>query len=253
MNRAPLVSIITVVYNGERYLQQTINSVSNQTYKQIEYLIIDGASTDRTLDIIQDNETKITKWISEPDKGLYDAMNKGIKLAKGELIGMINSDDWFEPNAVEVMVKAFLNNPTKTIFHANRYDIGPDNTRVIKKFNPSSFKFKYYGMTYHHPSMFIAKKEYNKHLYNIELKALSDYQFVLEAFLQTPQSFLYIDKAIVNYRLEGISAQMSFYNRLKEGFFSRKEAGMFIFSNYFSVILRAVIFSYNSIKKKTCL
>lgn len=244
MNRAPLVSIITVVYNGERYLQQTINSVSNQTYKPIEYLIIDGASTDRTLDIIQDNETKITKWISEPDQGLYDAMNKGIKLAKGKLIGMINSDDWFEPNAVEVMVKAFFKNPTKTIFHANRYDIGPDNTRVIKKFNPSSFKFKYYGMTYHHPSMFIAKKEYNKHLYNIELKALSDYQFVLEAFLQTPQSFFYIDKAIVNYRLEGISAQMKIYNRLAEGYIARRNADMSLVENLLSLIIRSIYFIF---------
>ena len=244
MNRAPLVSIITVVYNGERYLQQTIDSVSNQTYKPIEYLIIDGASTDRTLDIIQDNETKITKWISEPDQGLYDAMNKGIKLAKGELIGMINSDDWFEPNAVEVMVKAFFKNPTKTIFHANRYDIGPDNTRVIKKFNPSPFKFKYYGMTYHHPSMFIAKKEYNKHLYNIELKALSDYQFVLEAFLQTPQSFFYIDKAIVNYRLEGISAQMKIYNRLAEGYIARRNADMSLVENLLSLIIRSIYFIF---------
>ena len=244
MNRAPLVSIITVVYNGERYLQQTINSVSNQTYKPIEYLIIDGASTDRTLDIIQDNETKITKWISEPDQGLYDAMNKGIKIAKGDLIGMINSDDWFEPNAVEVMVKAFLNNPTKTIFHANRYDIGPDNTRVIKKFNPSSFKFKYYGMTYYHPSMFIAKNEYKKHLYNIKLKAFSDYQFVLEAFLQTPQSFFYIDKTIVNYRLEGISAQMKIYNRLAEGYIARRNAEMSLVENLLSLIIRSIYFIF---------
>tara|TARA_B100001093_G_scaffold409908_1_gene399049 strand:- start:4751 stop:5503 length:753 start_codon:yes stop_codon:yes gene_type:complete len=244
MNRFPLVSIITVVYNGERHLLQTINSVSNQTYKPIEYLIIDGASTDCTLDIIQDNETKITKWISEPDQGLYDAMNKGIKLAKGELIGMINSDDWFEPNAVEVMVNAFLNNPTKTIFHTNRYDIDTDNTRVIKKFNPSSFKFKYYGMTYHHPSMFIAKKEYNKHLYNIELKALSDYQFVLEAFLQTPQGFFYIDKAIVNYRLEGISAQMKIYNRLAEGYIARRNAEMSLTENLLSLIIRSIYFIF---------
>lgn len=235
---APLVSIITVIYNGEKHLQQTIDSVYNQTYTNIEYIIIDGGSTDNTLDIIKANKAKITKWVSEPDEGLYDAMNKGIKMANGELIGMINSDDWYENHAVETMVNAYLKNPLKTIFHADRYDVHNDGTRTIKKFSPSTIKFKYYGMTYNHPSMFITKTEYSKHRYNIQLRALADYQFVLEAFLRDKTVFHYVNQSIVNYRLEGISMQMKLYRALKEGYMARKNAGLNIFQNILSVIFR---------------
>lgn len=247
-NKTPLISIITVVYNGEQYLEQTIQSVINQTYKNIEYIIIDGGSTDGTLDIIKKYEENVTYWVSEKDKGLYDAMNKGIRIAKGELIGMINSDDWYELEAVELMVAAYQNNPTKSIFHADRYDIDDDGNKTVKKFHPSAFKFKYYGMTYNHPSMFISKDEYTEHLYNTNLRALSDYQFVLEAFLRDKNSLFYINKAIVNYRLDGISAQMILKKSLIEGFTARQNAGMFFFMNIFSVIFRLSIFSIYKLK-----
>lgn len=244
----PLVTIITVVYNGEKYLGQTIESVINQTYKNIEYIIIDGGSTDGTLEIIKKYEKDISYWVSEPDKGLYDAMNKGIGIAKGELIGMLNSDDWYELEAIEIMVEAYKNNPTKSIFHADRYDIDDDGNKTVKKFHPSAFKFKYYGMTYNHPSMFITKEEYSKHLYNIDLTSLSDYQFVLEAFLNNKYSLLYINKAIVNYRLDGVSAQMTLKNSLREGFTARKNSGMNLFSNIFSIIFRLSVVSFYKVK-----
>ena len=153
-----LVSIITVVYNGEKYLEQTINSVIKQTYNHIEYIIIDGGSTDNTIEIIQAHHAHITYFVSEPDGGLYDAMNKGISVAKGSLIGMINSDDWYELNTVELMVAAYKENPQKSIFHSDRYDVFYGGNRKIRKFNPSLYKFLFYGMTYNHPSMFITKK-----------------------------------------------------------------------------------------------
>lgn len=247
MDSKPLISIITVVFNGEQYLQQTIDSVRNQTYINLEYIIVDGSSTDGTLSILRNNTDIITTWISEPDKGLYDAMNKGISLSTGVLIGMINSDDWYEDNAVEIMVNAYLNNPEKSIFHADRYDVYDDNRKKTKKFNSSVFKFIYYGMTYNHPSMFITKKEYNSHKYNIELKALSDYQFVLESFLRNNEIFCYVEKTTVNYRLDGLSGQMRFIERLKEGYISRHNAGMNLFQNLFSLLLRASIFIFNMI------
>jgi len=248
INEQVLVSIITVVYNGEKYLEQTIKSVINQTYKNIEYIIIDGGSTDGTLDIIKKYEKHISYWVSEPDKGLYDAMNKGIGIAKGELIGMINSDDWYELDAVELMVNAYVSNPTKSIFHADRYDVHEDGKRTVKKFHSSIFKFKYYGMTYNHPSMFITKEEYNKHLYNVNLRALSDYQFVLETFLRNETSLYYLNQPLVNYRLDGISAQMPLKQVLKEGFLARKLAGMQIFENIFSISLRYVVNKLRVIK-----
>ena len=249
-DKTPLVSIITVVYNGEKYLEQTIESVINQTYKNIEYIIIDGESTDKTLEIIKKYEKYISFWISEPDKGLYDAMNKGIKIAKGELIGMINSDDWYESNAVDIMVNAYKNNPTKSIFHADRYDIDQNGDKKIRRFNKSSFKFKYYGMTYNHPSMFITKTEYAKHLYNIELHSLSDYQFILEAFLRDRESIFYVNNPIVNYRLSGISSKISSIKSKKESYVARKNSGMNFFSCIFALIFGMFINFTKFFRKK---
>ncbi|MEZ4801583.1 MAG: glycosyltransferase family 2 protein [Gelidibacter sp.] len=240
MMDAPLVSIITVVFNGEKHLQQTIDSVHNQTYKNIEYIIIDGGSTDGTLPIIKKNSQKISRWISEPDKGLYDAMNKGIKLAKGELIGTINSDDWYEPNAVELSVKSYRDNPHVSIVHSNRYDVLPNGTKRIYKFNPSSFKFKYFSMTYAHPSMFITREEYSKHHYNTTLKSLSDYQFTLEAFLQNQNGFVHIAKPLVNFRLGGVSGQIGFYDELKEAYLARSFAGMNPLETIFALFLKII-------------
>jgi len=109
--KTPLISIITVCFNSENTIKDTIESVLNQTYKNIEYLIIDGKSSDETLNIIKSfeekfNNSKITfKWISEADKGIYDAMNKGLKMANGELIGILNSDDWYELETVKIIVE----------------------------------------------------------------------------------------------------------------------------------------------------
>jgi glycosyltransferase involved in cell wall biosynthesis len=245
----PLVSIITVVYNGEKYLEQTINSVVNQTYKNIEYIIIDGGSTDGTHQIVEEYNDHISYFVSEPDNGLYDAMNKGISAANGELIGMINSDDWYELNAVEIMVNAYIANPDKTIFHADRYDVDDDGNKKIKKFNPSNFKFKYYGMTYNHPSMFITKSEYVIHRYNTNLRSLSDYQFVLETFMRDRGVFCYLNKALVNYRLDGISAQMPLLMALKEGVKARKNTGFNFFHNLISFCLRFSVSMINRIKR----
>ena len=101
MNNSPLISIITVSYNAVKTIEDTITSVLNQTYSNIEYIIIDGASTDGTLEVIKKYQDDISIIVSEPDKGIYDAMNKGIERANGELIGIINADDWYEANAVE--------------------------------------------------------------------------------------------------------------------------------------------------------
>lgn len=235
------VSVITVVYNGDKYLEQTIKSVINQSYENIEYIIIDGGSTDGTHGIVEKYRGNISHFVSEPDSGLYDAMNKGIGVATGELIGMINSDDWYELDTVELMVKAFKSNPNKTIFHADRFDIDEDGKRTIRKFNPSTFKFKYYGMTYNHPSMFITKEEYKSHLYSTSLRSLSDYQFVLEALLRDEGTFQYINKAVVNYRLDGISAKMKLLMSLKEGYKARYLGGLTVIENVFSVVVRLLV------------
>lgn len=249
MTKNPLVSIITVVYNGEKYIQQTIDSVYNQTYKHIEYIIIDGMSRDNTINIIKQNEHKITQWISEEDKGLYDAMNKGINKANGELIGIINSDDWYELDAVQTVVDYYLKDNTKTIFHADRFDIYQNGSRKIYPFNKSVIKFKYLSMTYNHPSMFITKNEYERHNYNSKLKVYSDFQFVLEAFLKDRSKIVYINKPIVNFRLGGVSGQIPLLENLKEGFIARKSAGMNLMESSLSVILKLGLEAYKKFFK----
>lgn len=243
----PLISIITVVYNGSKTLEQTIQSVINQSYKNIEYIIIDGGSTDETINIIKKYEQHISHWISETDKGLYDAMNKGIALASGELIGMINSDDWYELDAIKIVVNSYLNNPEKLIFHGNRYDVDDIGNRRIYKFNKSNFKFIYFSMTYNHPSMFVHKNIYNIYNYNIEFKSISDYEFVLKVFIKNNNLFYYIPISYVNYRLNGISAKQSFISEIKEGSKARLNAGLkyhhivvFIFLKLIRSILRKV-------------
>jgi glycosyltransferase involved in cell wall biosynthesis len=102
----PLVSIVTIVYNGEKHLEQTIRSVLNQTYPKIEYIIIDGGSTDRSPDIIRKYNKSLAYWVSEKDNGVSDAFNKGIAKSTGDIIGLINSDDWYEETTVENVVKS---------------------------------------------------------------------------------------------------------------------------------------------------
>src|SRR5574342_808175 len=125
----PLVSVITVVYNGARHLEQTLLSVINQGYGNIEYIVVDGGSVDGTLDIIGKYEDRIDYWVSEPDDGTYDAMNKGIELAHGELIGLLNSDDYYEPDAIGIIAGKYKEKPTPQIVFGNAYAL-PEEMQV---------------------------------------------------------------------------------------------------------------------------
>lgn len=128
------VSIITVTYNSAQYLEDCIISVINQTYNNIEYIIIDGKSTDNTVSIIKKHEGKIQKWISETDRGMYDAINKGMSMATGDIIGTLNSDDIFDNNEVlNKIVKVFSENNVDSIYGDLEY-VAPDNTNKIFKF-----------------------------------------------------------------------------------------------------------------------
>lgn len=246
-NKLPLISIITVVYNGEKYLDQTIQSVINQTYKNIEYIIIDGGSTDGTLNIIREYEKNISYWITERDNGLYHAMNKGIAVASGELIGIVNSDDWYEKDTVENVIKGYKNYPEKKIFHGNMNIISDYGTTRLYKFNPSEFKLKYYGATYNHPTFFVTKDEYNIHTYNNSLRSVADIQFTLEAFLKDKNKFCYIDKTLSNFRLGGISGDLSKTVALKEGYIARKNAGFSKMQNLFTICVRILYWQISSL------
>ena len=207
-NKKPLISIITVVFNGEKYLEQTIRSVLDQTYKNIEYIIIDGGSTDKTLDIIKKHEQNINFWISEADKGIYDAMNKGITKAKGEYIGLINSDDFYEPDAVKIIVDQINLHSETDIFFGNMYMI---NQHLKKKQIQTYKKGKKLEKAFSiwHPTVFVKKQLYDDHgKFDLSYKIAADYELILR-FYKKDCVFHYINKAISNFREGGIS----YYNK----------------------------------------
>ena len=197
----PLVSVITVVFNGEKYLEQTILSVINQTYKNIEYIIIDGKSTDKTHEIIKKYTDKIDFWVSESDKGIYDAMNKGIALSNGELIGIINSDDWYEEDAIMEIVERYRSNMNVGIFHGLHRLW--DNDGLLGIIGHSDLFLKY-GMI-SHPTCFVAKSVYEKFgIYSCGYKIASDYEIMLR-FKSKDVKFFFIEKIMANFRNNGMS------------------------------------------------
>jgi len=203
--KQPLVSIITVTLNSERHLEDTIRSVINQTYPNIEYVIIDGGSTDSTPDIVGKYGKNIARWISEPDKGIYDAMNKGIKMSTGEVIGIINSDDWYEPDTVERVVKEALECHDCEVFHGNLMMCSPEGEKIFLYKPDPGFKNIWHDMTILHPTCFVRKSIYEKHgLFNDRYRIVADYDLVLRLF-KAGVRFKYIDRVLANQRTGGIS------------------------------------------------
>ena len=201
-NKEPLISIITVVFNGEKYLEQTIKSVLAQTYHNVEYLIIDGDSTDGTIPIIKKYESQITNWISEPDSGIFDAMNKGISRASGNLINLLNADDFLEPYALEMVAEKYgsIDQPCVIYGHASALD---DKNQVAAEMysHPKYWR----GMTINHQTMFVHKEVYQSvGLYDTRFRFAADYDFLVRTFEQQVPYFR-IDKVIVHYRISGQS------------------------------------------------
>jgi glycosyltransferase involved in cell wall biosynthesis len=194
------VSIITVCLNSEKTIEQTIQSVINQTYPNIEYIIIDGKSTDRTLEIIDRYKDKISILVSEKDAGIYYAMNKGLKLATGELIGIINSDDWYEPDAVETIVNTFLEDRTAQIFYGNINFYDKDKFIGIRY--SSSLKELHTWMAIPHPTVFIKSEVYKKYGFNIKYKIGADHDLMLKLYTKN-YTFRYVNKIISSYRIGG--------------------------------------------------
>ena len=210
----PLISIITVCYNSEKYIKDTIESVLNQTYQNFEYIIIDGGSTDSTLKIIKKYKSKFNgklKWLSEKDKGIYDAMNKGINLANGELIGIINSDDWYHYNSLEVLNSNY--DEKIDIYYGNLYKVREvENELYIKKINGNKLHLIKKVMSIPHPSCFVSKRWYKKIKYDTKYKINADYKFILESYIKKAR-FKYINFPFSFMRMGGLSS-VSFKNNL---------------------------------------
>lgn len=205
------VSIITVTFNSAETLQDTINSVAKQDYDNIEYIIIDGASNDETVNIIKRNSSKVTNWISEPDKGLYDAMNKGIKIATGDIVGILNSDDFYnKSDAITKIVNEFQKNDVNCVFADVRF-VHPENLdKTVRYYSSKSFKLNSFswGKMPAHTTFFTYKKNFEKHgYYKTNYKIASDFELLARFLFRHKLSYKYLDYDLIKMRLGGISTK----------------------------------------------
>lgn len=202
-----LVSIITVCYNAAVTVEQTIQSVINQSYPHIEYIIIDGNSKDNTMKIVRKYESQISTIISEPDKGIYDAMNKGIRLAKGELIGIVNADDWYEEDAVDNMVKAYKTQKDRNnCIYYGMLRIWKDEKEYCLRMYHHNFAYEH---VIQHPTNFIPKALYEKYgMYDLSLSICADYELQTR-FRTKGAQFVPVVKIISNFRKGGSSDRMT--------------------------------------------
>jgi glycosyltransferase involved in cell wall biosynthesis len=205
------ISIITVCYNSAATIENTILSVASQTYNDIEYIIVDGNSKDNTLDILKKNEDKVSKWISESDKGLYDAMNKGIVMASGDLIGILNSDDTFYSTNVLEEIANFhkQNNIDASIGNIIQHK---DNGKVMriyssKYWNPSKLKI---GFMPPHPSIFFKRDVFEKYgKYDLNFKIGADYELITRFFLKNNITWKYSGITTTSMLVGGLSSSGS--------------------------------------------
>ena len=209
------ISIITVCFNSQQTIKATIKSVLNQSYKQVEFIIIDGASTDSTLEIIKEFSSSIDVFISESDAGIYDAINKGISKSSGDVVGLLHADDIFDNDSVIDNVMSSFGKNIDMIYGDINYVDRNDINRVIRRWKSDSYKkgkFKW-GWMPPHTGFFIKKSCYLKYgLYNLSLGSSADYELMLRMFELYNLKSKYIALNITKMRVGGVS-NSSFKNR----------------------------------------
>jgi glycosyltransferase involved in cell wall biosynthesis len=210
-NYQPLISIITICFNSAKTIRQTMESVLNQTYSNFEYIIVDGKSKDSTLEIIKEYEEKfidkgiIYRYVSEPDKGIYDAMNKGINMASGEWVGIINSDDWYEVDACSTLIETLNNNLKMDIFAATVRFITESNGQEYYTYTHSSIEEIQYKMTICHPTVFIRSLLYKKKKFDTSFRIVADWD-LLKYLICQGANVVIRQKVIANFRDNGASS-----------------------------------------------
>jgi len=225
VNSSPKISIITVSFNSAKTIKETIESILIQDYNNIEYIIIDGGSSDETIDIVKSYSEKISYFISEKDNGIYDAMNKGIKAATGDIVGILNSDDFY-PNSFVLsnVAKSFKKYNCDAVYGDLVYVKEKDTTQIKRywqagNYNTSKIKN---GWMLPHPTFFVKKVMYDRYgLYNTDLKSAADYEMILKLLYKENISVQYIPMILVKMRMGGAS-NSTFLNRIR----ANKEDGL---------------------------
>lgn len=204
------ISIVTVSFNSSLTIRDTIESVIAQSFANIEYIIIDGGSNDGTLSIIKEYEDKIAKMISEPDHGIYDAMNKGVNAATGDIIGILNSDDFFEnEDVLSNVANAFSLDAGIDIVFGDVVFVSPDNLNNIVRYY-SSARFRAWKLRFGwmppHPATFVKRSVYDAFgLYNLQYSIAADFEMFVRWFLVHRLSYLRMDRILVRMRIGGLS------------------------------------------------
>lgn len=204
------ISIITATYNSAETVRDTIESVLLQDYNDIEYIIIDGGSKDNTLDIVYEYKDKIFKVISEPDKGIYDAMNKGIKLATGDVVGILNSDDFYTSNnVISKIVTEFKNNRNVDAVYGDIHFVSSDDLNTCVRYYSSKMfhsGFMRFGFMPAHPSFYVKRECYMKYgVYSLDYKISADFDLLVRFICKYKISCKYIPMDFVTMRRGGAS------------------------------------------------
>ncbi len=223
------ISIITATYNNQKTVEQTIQSVLNQTYANIEYIIIDGQSTDKTLTIVQKYKSRISKFISEADKGIYDALNKGVEIATGEVIGFLHADDFYtDESIVGKIAEIFKTQNTDSVYGDLEYVSASNTKKTIRHWKAGQFNFKELkkGWMPPHPTFYVKKTIYEKYgNFNLNYKIAADYDLILRFLGKYKISTTYLPQVLVKMRWGGASNRSlsNIIQKSKEDYFALKK------------------------------
>ncbi len=226
------ISIITSVYNNKETIAESINSVLSQTYDNIEYIVVDGASTDGTVNIIKQYKNKISTFISEPDKGIYDGLNKGIELATGDVIGFLHSDDLYQHNRViETVAQTFKDKQVDSVYGDLTYVSKNDTSNVVRFWKSGSFSIKKLsrGWMPPHPTFFVKRKIYEKaNAFDTSFNISADYDIILRFLGKYLISTYYIPEVLIKMRVGGESNKnlKNLFKKSKEDIRAMKKNGI---------------------------
>ncbi len=219
------VSIITVVYSNRKYLSDAIESVLMQVHEDIEYIVVDGGSKDGTVELVQSYGDKIDKFISEPDKGAYFALNKGIQIASGEIIAMLHSDDFYvNPYVISQVVEVFEKYDCDAVYSNLYYVSNSNKNKIIRTWDAGQYHSDsfYKGWMPPHPAFFLKRDVYIKYgSFNTQLRFSADYELMLRLILNCHITIRYVPKFFLKMRVGGASNR-SIANRIKANIEDRK-------------------------------
>ena len=240
-----MISIITATFNSAKTLKDTIQSVLRQTNKDFEYLIIDGGSTDETIDIVKSYESEFSgrlKWVSEKDQGIYDAMNKGIKMASGDVVGILNSDDYFTSDDIlQTVDNAFKSHEIDAIYGDIHFIRDGNPQKCVRYYSSRMFRpfWLRFGFMPAHPSFYCKREIFDKAgLYSLDYKIGADYEMMVRLFKRHKIKSLYANKDFVTMRTGGASNTnvRSRLTLIEEDVKACRENG--IYTNRFFIMLK---------------